>query len=295
MTKTRIYLLSTLSGILLSLAWPANGVPFLLFFALIPLLFIEEEFYNHSVDNNKYRILFPTWFAFIIWNGLTTYWVMSSTIFGGIMAVLLNSSLLAFVFLAYHIVRRTIKHNNGQFILLFFWLGWEYFHLDWDLSWPWLNLGNAFANYPEVIQWYEYTGVFGGTLWVITINILLFRLIKLFNNKQQQTKKFIIQSSLTGLIIIVPIIFSLIKYNNYKEIKNPVNITVIQPNNDPYSEQYELPSAVILENILQLADSASNDNTDFIIAPESAIQEHSLFERKINNSNSIHQLKKYIK
>jgi apolipoprotein N-acyltransferase len=30
----------------------------------------------------------------------------------------------------------------------------------------------------RVIQWYEYTGVLGGSLWVLVLNILLFNLIK---------------------------------------------------------------------------------------------------------------------
>ena len=35
-------------------------------------------------------------------------------------------------------------------------------HLNWEFAWPWLNLGNAFATYTGWIQWYEYTGTFGG-------------------------------------------------------------------------------------------------------------------------------------
>lgn len=294
MSKKHIYLLSSLSGLLLSLAWPANGFPFLLFIAIIPLLIIEDDYFNNAINYNKYHIIIPTWLAFFIWNGLTTFWVMNSTLFGGIMAVLLNSFLMAFVFMVYHIVRRTIKHKNGQFLLLFLWLAWEYFHLDWDLSWPWLTLGNAFASYPSVIQWYEYTGVAGGSLWIITINILLFRIIKLIYNKHHKTKTFAIQSSLTGLVILLPIVFSLIRYYNYSETNKPVNITIVQPNNDPYSEQYELPPAVILKNILHLADSVSDAKTDFVLAPESAIQEHSLFERDLDKSNSVHRLKNYI-
>jgi len=87
MSKKHIYLLSSLSGLLLSLAWPANGFPFLLFIAIIPLLIIEDDYFNNAINYNKYHIIIPTWLAFFIWNGLTTFWVMNSTLFGGIMAV----------------------------------------------------------------------------------------------------------------------------------------------------------------------------------------------------------------
>ena len=52
----------------------------------------------------------------------------------------------------------------------------EYLHLNWDLSWPWLTLGNVFANTTYFAQWYEYTGFLGGSFWVLIINILFFKL-----------------------------------------------------------------------------------------------------------------------
>ena len=41
-----------------------------------------------------------------------------------------------------------------------------------EINWPWLNLGNGFANDIHIIQWYEYTGSFGGTLWILLCNLL---------------------------------------------------------------------------------------------------------------------------
>ena len=40
----------------------------------------------------------------------------------------------------------------------------EYMHLNWDLSWPWLTIGNVFAKYPIIVQWYEFTGFLVGLL-----------------------------------------------------------------------------------------------------------------------------------
>ena len=67
----------------------------------------------------------------------------------------------------------------------------EYLHLNWDLSWPWLTLGNGFANSPNLVQWYEFTGFLGGSLWVLLMNFLLFRLAKKQNfeeNNEQNLK-----------------------------------------------------------------------------------------------------------
>ena len=40
----------------------------------------------------------------------------------------------------------------------FLWISLEVFHQDWDMSFPWLDLGNALAMRTEWIQWYEFTG-----------------------------------------------------------------------------------------------------------------------------------------
>ena len=59
------------------------------------------------------------------------------------------------------------------FVLI--WMGYEHVHELWDLAWPWLNLGNALATAPKLIQWYEFTGVRGGTLWIILTNFAALR------------------------------------------------------------------------------------------------------------------------
>ena len=46
------------------------------------------------------------------------------------------------------------------------WIAWERHYFDVDISWPWLTLGGAFARSTRTVQWYEYTGMLGGSLWV---------------------------------------------------------------------------------------------------------------------------------
>ena len=42
----------------------------------------------------------------------------------------------------------------------------------------WLNLGNVFSEDVQWIQWYEFTGSFGGSLWILIINIGLYEVLK---------------------------------------------------------------------------------------------------------------------
>jgi len=284
-----LLLLSILSGILLSISWPVNGFTPLIFIALIPLFFIQQ----YVGDNNKKGMFWYSWLAFFIWNVLTTWWIWNSTEGGAITAFVLNSLFTAVIFQLYHISKKKLFDNKrGMFILVFYWVTWEYFHLNWDLTWSWLNLGNVFASKHTWIQWYEYTGSLGGTVWVIIVNIILYNLIAEII-KKATTFKLITAGSTLIFTIIAPILFSFYIYNNYQETNNPVSIIVVQPNIDPYNEQYSLSYKEILDKGLDLTAELIDDSTDFVVFPESALQED-IWEGHIDRSISLRLLRKVV-
>lgn len=294
MEKYKNLSLAVLSGLLLAAAWPVKGFPFLALVAFLPLFYIEEEFTRNTLKSNKIKVFGYAYLTFFIWNALTTYWILNSTIFGGIMAVVLNSLLMAIVFYIYHLSHVLTKNPNGLFILLFYWLAWEYFHLDWDLSWPWLNLGNSFSDYPQWIQWYEFTGALGGSAWILIINILLFKAIYPLLKGEALSRPAIANGVLAILLFSGAAFFSHAIYNNYSAQSDPVEITVVQPNNNPYSEQYEKTPKEILSHIFDLAVQKTDSTTRYIVCPESAIQERPLYENYIDRGRSIQMLKSYM-
>ena len=99
---------------------------------------------------------------------------------------------------------------------------------------------------------------------------------------------------ITLVTIIVPIIISLIMYNRYTEKVNPVDVVVVQPNLDPYSEQFDLEPIVVTDRMLALAAEKSDSLTDFAVFPESAIQERS-YEDQLENSQSIARIRQFNK
>ncbi len=286
--KTKLLLLlSVLTGVLLTVSWPVNGFTPLIFIALVPLLFIQK----HLGDTNKKGMFWYSWLAFLIWNVLTTWWIWNSTDVGSIMAFVLNSLFTATIFQLYHLSRKKLFDNKkGAFILVFYWVTWEYIHMNWDLTWSWLNLGNVFASKHTWIQWYEYTGTIGGTIWVLIANILIYDLISAFINKAKKAQ-VIISSSIFVIIIALPLIISFWIYNNYEEKINPQEVVVIQPNIDPYNEQYTLTPETILNRNLELAAKKITDSTDFLVFPESAIQED-IWEEWLNRSTSLRVIKR---
>src|SRR5690606_36639718 len=92
--------------------------------------------------------------------------------------------------------------------LVAIWIAFEKFHLNWDFSWPWLNLGNVFSENIHWIQWYQYTGVLGGSLRIWIVNIGLFRAVSRFHMDAVK-RQLGIGIGTTILIIAIPIMISL--------------------------------------------------------------------------------------
>ncbi len=288
MKRLYLLLLSLLSGLLMAASWPVHGFTPLIFVAWIPLFFVQNELEN----SNRKGMFGYAMISFLIWNTLTTWWIWNSTASGAVTAIVLNSLFMAIVFQVFHISRKYLFGKKGGLgILIFYWISWEYFHMNWDLSWPWLTLGNVFASKHLWIQWYEYTGVLGGSLWVLWVNILLFKLLQHIRTKS--VSKLIIQTTSVVFLIGIPLIFSLVQYHHYKEKGNPIQVVVVQPNIDPYTEEYTLPPAQILQRNLTLAKKAVTDSTDYVIFPESAIQE-GIWEDNMQRSQSLKTLRAYL-
>ena len=222
--------LSVLSGLLLAFAWPEIGIFPILFFAFIPLLMLEDDL-QKSDDNKKGRKVFwLSFLAFFIFNAITTYWVYHATLFGAIAAFLVNATLMATAFYLFHKIKSATTTRLGYLAFITFWISMEYLHLNWDLSWPWLTLGNGFANFTDVVKWYEFTGFLGGSLWVLLMNILLFRLAK-----QQNLKAIVFPL----LVLLIPIISSYYLTPDIKEGK-PLKVLIVQPNINPYTEKFNV-------------------------------------------------------
>ena len=270
----RKLLLCLISALFLVLSWPPSGFPFLIFGAFMPLFFILKDL------QNKRFAFFYSFLVFTLWNTFTTYWIYNASLFGAIAAVSVNSILMASVMTLFIWLKSKFNDRRAWWALISLWLSFEYLHLNWDLSWPWLTLGNAFAHYPQSIQWYEYTGTLGGSLWILLANISLFYCIK---NKT----KYLLCST----VIALPILLSFL-INTKNETGKVVEIVVVQPNIDPYFEKFDdLTCMQQLEKFIGLAESKLDSTTNYLIGPETAIVD-GIWENKIENSLEIQRLLK---
>ena len=294
MNRLQRFGLSLSTALLLSLAWPANGFAPLVFFAFVPLLRLQDEMGGTNGSARIKGMFGYAYLSFVVWNILTTWWIWNSTDFGAIMAIGLNSLFMTTVFWLFHLTKIKLYNNSkGFLVLIFYWMSWEWFHLDWDLSWPWLNLGHVFASKHSWIQWYEYTGSAGGTFWVLLSNILIYKTYKAYNESSLRSVSFKKHLSLTLIVLVFPLIVSLLIYHNYTEKGKSAEVVVVQPNFDPYTEQYELPPSEVVNRNLSLAARAISPQTLYVVSPESAIQEE-IWMELTDKSASLQQIKDFI-
>ena len=203
--------MSILSGGLLTLSWPVQGLSFLVFFSLIPLFFVEDQINRDNSKQKKLRLFALNYLGFFIWNLGTTWWIVNSSVFGMVFAILCNTLFYSILMMLFHWSKKRLPLRTAYIFLVTLWIAFEKFHLEWDFSWPWLNLGNVFSEDIQWIQWYEFTGSFGGTLWVLLINIGLF---EVFKNHPVSPKNTVWVKKMSPWFIgiAIPIVISLILF-----------------------------------------------------------------------------------
>ena len=277
-----------LSGVLLSLAWPDNNLILGVFIGFVPLLILEEYWASQRRPFERSKIFWGSFLAFATWNGCAIWWVWNASWVGVIASVVVNSLFFAGIFLLYSRVKKSFGSRFGFLSFVAFWLAWEYVEIiDWDLSWPWLTLGYAFGDYPWLVQWYEYTGALGGSFWVLSINYLIFQLIR-FRSTEGRWSKRKVRS--LALIVVAPMVSSLILFFGYTEKGDEVKIAVVQPNINPYTELFisadgtarpRMSGAEQMNTLLHMSDSVIDSTTAFVLFPETALP-RSIWEAKIN-------------
>jgi apolipoprotein N-acyltransferase len=255
---------STLSGLLLGLGFPGDvGLTFLMFVGFVPLFRMEQLVYQSSEAPQRTKVFRYSFHAFVLWNILSTYWLSNASIPAGIFAILANSALMALTVVLLHQSRKIIpRFNFLPFVT--YWLLFEYFHYRWELSWPWLTLGNGLAEWPSLIQWYDHTGVLGGSLWILLINLMVFNgLTNYWKKEHWRTEALQLL-----LLLLVPCLVSVYQFNSERPSSSSAEVVIVQPNFEPHYERSQTPPAVQMTQMMGLATPQLSQETDYLVFPE---------------------------
>ena len=285
MKKNRTVLLLCLASafvLLMSVPFLVEGCGWLALVGFVPLLCMERVATEHSVKH------FWWWHfgTFAAWNAATTFWVCNATVGGGIFAILANALQMSLVFGLFRWVKRRFAGRGSALPYLFLaaaWIAWEKYYLTVaEISWPWLVLGNAFAGTSPVVQWYEFTGSLGGSLWIWASSLSVFGLMVStsdgrFSGRWNAKARFAAVSG-TILVLFGPILWSWMLWNRYQEVsEGTVPVVIAQPDFDPYHKfggmTQDEQNAVLLDQFARgLKEMEKEDPSDssavLLLAPE---------------------------
>jgi apolipoprotein N-acyltransferase len=256
--------LSFLTGLLLVVSFPFTGslTPFV-FIAWVPQLQVAL---HYKEKKRGWLSFFGTsCLSMLLFNVGTTWWIWNSTEGGAIMAFLINSLHMAFFLTFGFIAFKPLKKPLFLVGIGLSWLVFEYLNFHWELSWPWLTMGNYFSIRASWVQWYEFTGALGGSLWVIAVNILLLLILN--------TKKAWGYGIAFLTLLDFPWLLSIALQPSHKlEHTTPQNVVVFQPNIDPYKEKFNTDPHQQLRNMVSMVKPHLKPNS-LVVGPETAIQE----------------------
>ena len=233
-----IWGLTVLFSVLMSVPFIIPHTGFLALIGIVPLLCMERI----ASMLEKKRIWIYHYSAFVLWNAITTFWVCNATVGGGLFAVFANALQMSLVFGLFRLSRKKFGGSLPYIFLAMAWIAWERFYFDAEISWPWLVLGNAFARSTGLIQWYEFTGALGGSLWIWASNLGIFGLlVSLSDGRWEVWNSKAKAAALIGLaaVLIVPAAVSPAigrKYQNAMNEGEKLPVLIVQPNIDPYNK-----------------------------------------------------------
>lgn len=265
-----------------------NAQFFFAFVALIPLLLINFEL-NAKIRFRFWKRFGLNFLYFLIFNLIATWWIYNASPAGMYMAVITNSLMMCVPLFFTGFITRFLGPGKGLIAFVVLWLGFEYGTYYGEVSWPWLNFGHFFANSPKLIQWYEYSGVLGGTFWVLLTNVILYIIVRNIWLDKESIKVQAPNFVALALLVLVPVSSSLWMYYGYESTNKAedgsekmINVVCVQPNIDANTEKFRLPLNVQLSKMYRLAAEKMDEATDLVVFPETAIA-YSMLENRPDN------------
>ena len=267
--------LTVISAVLMSIPFLVPGTGFIALFGLVPLLCMDRV----ATLTEQKRVWIFHYSAFVLWNAITTFWVCNATIGGGLFAIFANAFQMSLIFGLFRLSKRKFSGALPYIFLMVMWIAWERFYFDAEISWPWLVLGNSFARSIGCIQWYEYTGTLGGSLWIWLSNLGLFGLLvtlsdgRIFswNWKAKTAAAVSLIAILAGPLIISPVVGK--GYDMESDEKLPT--VIVQPNIDPYNKfqamTQDQQNAIVESQIAKVLENRKGDSLAgplLVVAPE---------------------------
>jgi len=221
-------------------------------FWLIPLVWGAVLQLLRKLDKSSFAFVFVLSFNFF-----SIWWIGKYSISGMLYTVLYGSFVQFLPFWLFIIFRKRKTYLKFA-VFVATSLSAEYYLIHSPLPWPWLLLGNAFGDDVAFVQWYEFTGVLGGSLLLFMLSCFI-----AVCTVRYYTKLLLVLS-------VFALSFVLSKFCTVESnADRNVSVAIVQPNISPYSEKFTLGVKEQLKKLLHM--SLPFNSTDYIFWPETAL------------------------
>jgi apolipoprotein N-acyltransferase len=276
--------------------------PFGLFacFGLIPLLVVLENLEKHSL-----RYIYLAMFVFHLitlnWTGGYAHMNDPYMMIAGGVTMTVHPFFYFVPLGVYVVVKKKLGSTLALVSLPFLWVAYEYSHTLSEWSFPWITLGNSQSYDIARIQFIEYTGVIGLSLWIVSLNVLGFQLYKSFlaNGMTFRSRLNVSLVAILLLIYFIPTIHGriVLSSNPQSTIRNPqsragINVGIVQSNVDPW-EKWKHTGFETVELYLRMTDSLvklhSTQKPALVLWPETAMPHHVLLQQNKSSLTMIRE------
>ena len=262
-------LFSVSAGLLAAFAFPKISLLFVAWTAFIPLFFVIFR------SSPKASLLYA-FIAGMVFNLQVNFWIV-----GTVMLFSDNSyfiSITSYVFFcAYFAVYWGIwglfvplakKYCSNMPVLIIFsaclWVILEYIRSYILGYWPWMVIAYSQYKFPQLIQFIEFTGVYGVSFAIILINGLLY--FGIFEKK----RNYLFYAAAVFAAILI---FGVFRYNAFQNFGDgkELKAAAVQSNVEQYKKLSAAYTGEMLAGLDEFADEISQMNADLVVWCESEI------------------------
>jgi apolipoprotein N-acyltransferase len=251
--------LSLVTGILLALSYPPLRTGLLVYGALIPFFLLLQ----HKSGLKAFAWGYLTG---LFYNCATLYWIGWVTV-PGLFGTLLIMPLYAALYALVHTFLLRRLSFLFYAVVPFLWTSVEYLQSFGETAFPWNHLAYTQTYYLPLIQYAEFTSVYGISFWIVTINVVLYLFLK---NFQINKKKWIFAVTLV-VLFLGPAVYGLIKLQAAGAPQRTIKIALLQGNIDPFEKwaQESLDKNYAVYD--RMTHAVLKNKPELVIWPETAI------------------------
>jgi len=265
LAKLKSWQLAILSGFLIGASFPPFKLGFLAWIGLIP--FIRAVF-----RLTPWKAAGVGCLTGFVTNVLALHWLSFNI--GASFPVVFTAMMAAAIYLAifwaiFSFLFSWIHLQSGAGLVLmpFLWVTLEYGMSLGPMGFPWVSLATTQTDYLPVIQLAEWTGIYGISFWLVTVNVILYGLLT-FPRTVWMPR--VVRTAIVVIVIVWLTGYGRLVILPETDETKMVDVAVVQPNVGPHEKWQPDKRDWVFDRLDSLYMVAAESEPDLIIWPEAA-------------------------